>query len=279
MKKRITLFLILTLFLVTGCNETKNPTLKAGTYYDKNNMHNGESLERITLEESHNIERITCGADAGCSLFKGFYFVEDKTLTITLTHYSDEIDGWTDLEADEVIKYTITKDNEFTKDESIFVFDEKSVSVTKYDVKLEKKKENYEFGKLSLEFTGNDNGECENCYYYDLDIKYDGKAVADGFFNDVEASRINSSNMAASFTVYKIDEVYILVSNFGSQCFPNNILMFNTEGKTLKMFSNADIEISGRNVFIEISKGSCMEEGTKYDLIWQIIFLWYIIWR
>ena len=98
-----------------------------------------------------------------------------------------------------------------------------------------------------------------------LNIKYDGKEVENNYFKDDEYYRISSSNMAASFTVYKIDEVYILVSNFGSQCYPNNILFFNTSGETLKIFSAADINISNRNIEIEISKGSCMEEGTKYN--------------
>ena len=266
MKKFFTLLFVLSLFLLVGCDD-KTLTLKEGTYYDKNNMHNGSSLERITLKENNAAERITCGADAGCSLFKGFYSVKDTTLTLTLTHYSDEIEGWTDLEEDEKIEYTITNNNEFKKDKSEFVLEteKKEEVVTKYDVKLENQNEKFDFDKLHLEFTGSEYSECEKCYFYMLNIKYDGKEVENNYFKDDEYYRISSSNMAASFTVYKIDEVYILVSNFGSQCYPNNILFFNTSGETLKIFSAADINISNRNIEIEISKGSCMEEGTKYN--------------
>ena len=129
MKKVLTLLFALSLFLLVGCsNETENkttPTLKEGSYYDKNNMHNDSSLEWIYLKENNVVERTVCGADAGCSLFKGSYEIKETILEINLTQYSDEIDGWTDLDENEKIKYTITKDNEFNKDESVFILDTK----------------------------------------------------------------------------------------------------------------------------------------------------------
>ena len=262
MKKIFTLLFVLSLFLLVGCTD-KTLTLKEGTYYDKNNMHNGSSLERITLKESNAAERITCGADAGCSLFKGFYSVKDTTLTITLTHYSDEIDGWTDLEEDEKIEYTITANNEFKKDKSEFVLDteKKEDEVTKYDVKLEKPNETFDFDKLHLEFIGGE-ADCEGCYFYSLTIKYDGKEVGKGFFNDEDKFRVFSTNMAASFVIHKIDNIYVVISSIASQCYGRNVLIFNTEGKTLEMFSNADILVEDHKVHVEIStSGNCMEEG------------------
>ena len=71
--------------------------------------------------------------------------------------------------------------------------------------------------------------------------------------------------MAASFKIYKIEEVYVLVSNLGSQCFLNDVLIFNTDGETLKMLANVDIEFNGKEIKIEQTKGSCMDDGTKYS--------------
>ena len=274
MKKIFTFLFALSLFLLVGCgNKVKTPTLKEGAYYDKNNMHNGESLERMTLK-NNNVERITCGANAGCSLFKGFYLIENETLAVTLTHYNDEIDGWTELGEYEKIEYKITKENEFTKDESVFVLKEEnegqktSDQVTKLEINLEKGNESFELDKLKLEFIGSVYSECgEDCYLYSLNIKYDDKEVGKGFFNDEENFRIFSKNMTASFTVYKIDEIYILVSNVGSQCYPENILIFNTEGKTLEMYSNADITVDNKNISIEVSPShNCMGEPEfKYN--------------
>ena len=179
-------------------------------------MHNGESLEWIFLKDSKTIERTTCGADAGCSLFKGTYVIEEGILKISLTEYSDEIDGWTDLDEEEKYEYTITGNNEFTRDQTAFVLKENEGSTNTYDVKLENKNESFDFDKLHLEFTGSD-ADCENCYYYDLTIKYDGKEVGKGFFNDEENFRVFSTNMAASFVINKIDNVYVIVSSIASQ--------------------------------------------------------------
>ena len=153
------------------------------------------------------------------------------------------------------------------KDKSVFVLkEEKTEEMTKHEIELKKQNEKFEFGKLSLEFTGSVYSECgEDCYLYSLKTLYDGKEVGKGFFNDEENFRVFSKNMASNFTVYIIGEVYILVSDSGSQCYSKNILIFNTKGETLKMFAAADIEINGKNITIERSNGSCMEEGTKYN--------------
>ncbi len=263
MKKLITLLFIFTLFFV-GCEDKEKGevlTLGTGQYYDKMNLHNGEPLEWINLKDSSNVEKTTCGADAGCSLFKGTYEVEGALLKITLKEYS-EVDEWVKLDKEEVTTYTITANNEFTKDESIYVLKKEANSAT-YDVKLEQQNESFEFDKLSLEFTGS-KAECEGCYHYMLITKYDGKEVGKGFFNDEERFLINSSNMAATFTVYRIEEVYILVSNFGNQCFSHNALIFNTKGETLKMYSSADISINGKKINVQVSSsGNCMEEGQE----------------
>ena len=263
MKKYIILLFICTLFLA-GCGEKpKNGTLtlKEGTYYDKNNMHNGESLEWIILSDTKNVERTTCGADAGCSLFKGTYEIDRNTLIINLTNYNDEVDGWTELENEEKLEYTITEDNTFKKDKSVFVL--KEVVTNEYNIDLKEENEKHEFGKLSLEFIGSTYSECgEDCYLYTLNMKYDGKEVGKGFFNDEENYRVFSSNMAAHFKIHQIDDVYIVVSSIASQCYGKNILIFNTAGETLEMYSNADIRIEGKNIHIDIAtSNSCMEDG------------------
>jgi len=268
MKKIITLLFIFTLFLV-GCENTKESeklTLKIGSYYNKNNMYNGSSLEWINFKDNETVEKTVCGAEAGCSLFKGTYEISGPLLKITINEYN-EIEGWIKLDKEELSTYTITANNEFVKDNSVFVLkDEKTEEITKYDIELQKEKEKFEYGKLSLEFTGSVYTDCgEDCYLYSLETKYDGKEVGKGFFNDEENFRIFSKNMASNFTVYIIDEVYILVSNSGAQCFPKNILIFNTKGETLKMFADADISLDDKNITIERSNGSCMEEGTKYN--------------
>lgn len=270
MKKYIILIFVFTLFLV-GCGGKKENgalTLAVGLYYDKNNMHNGSSLEWIDFKDTEVIEKTVCGADAGCSLFKGTYEVVGPLLKITIKEYNEVDEGWVKLDEEELSTYTITANNEFTKDNSVFILksDKEEEKMTKHEVNLEKENEKFELGKLSLEFIGSIYEECgKDCYLYTLNTKYDGKEVGKGFFNDEENYRVFSKNMSASFIVYTIDEVYILVSGSGAQCFPNNILIFNTKGETLKMFANANISFDDKNIIIEISNGSCMDEGTTYN--------------
>ena len=257
MKKYVTLILILILVLATGCT-TK--TLKEGAYYDKNNMHNNESLEWIYLKENNVVERTICGADAGCSLYRGTYEITDTALKVTYKEYA-EIDGFINLDVEELVTYTITANNEFTRDRSVFILDTRKYdnSITEYDVELIQQDEKFEFGKLNLEFKGSAVEGCKNCYNYTLDLKYDDKQIKTNFFSD--KSKINSTNMAASFKVYKIEGVYILASNLGRQCFPYAVLIFDAEGNVLKTYSDVDITVEGYDVTIETSKGSCMEEG------------------
>lgn len=124
MKKIISLLFVLSLFLLAGCNKTY--TLENGTYYDKNNMYNGSSLERISLKEENKVEKTTCGKDAGCSFLIGTYEIKENKLTIELTHYQDDFDGLVELEEKTIEEYEITEKNTFKKDKSEFVFEKSS---------------------------------------------------------------------------------------------------------------------------------------------------------
>ena len=264
MKKLV--ILILVVFLITGCS--KNLTLEEGSYYDRNNLHNGESLEWIYLKEDNLAERTTCGADAGCSLYRGTYEVSENKVKFYFNEYND-IDGWIKLEEkdQERFEYEISDNNTFINSQSVFIRDTRNYdkSLNEYDVILENENEKFDFGKLHLEFKGfkKSNGDF---YNYTLAIKYDGKIINNTLFNNEKIPMINSNNMAASFKVYKIEGVFVLVSNRGAQCFPNAVLIINAAGKVLKEYSNVDIEINEKKLTIVVpATSSCMEEGIKYN--------------
>lgn len=267
MKKLLNLLFVLSLILVTGCFD-KTLTLKEGTYYDKNNMYNGSSLERITLKENK-VEKITCGKEAGCSLMKGTYEIKDNVLKITLTHYEDDFDGLIKLDEEELEEYKIGENNSFTKDESNFVFEEKKIETDdsngEYSVELKKENETFDFNKLHLEFKGT---KVEEDYYnYSLNIKYDDKEI-DGTIFD---KKIASTNMAASFKIYKRGLVYVLVSNTSRQCFPSEALVFNTNGSILNTFSSAEIEINENKITVtESYDGNCMDTSNAKTYNYEI---------
>lgn len=129
---------------------------------------------------------------------------------------------------------------------------------------LSKAKESFDFDKLHLEFNGTNTETGEEYYNYVLNIKYDGKNVNSSFFNDKENYRIWSNNMASNFKVYKVDNVYILVSFIARQCFGDEVMIFNTNGEVLKTFTRAEFSIDGSSVSISTSdNGQCM--GTDWE--------------
>jgi hypothetical protein len=138
-------------------------------------------------------------------------------------------------------------------------------------INLSKATETFDFDKLHLEFNGTNTKNGEEYFNYALNIKYDGKNINNAFFNDKDKYRIWSSNMAANFKVYKVDNVYILVSSIAKQCFGDEIMIFNTNGEVLKTFTISEFSIDGSSISISTSdNGHCMGEDwekhvTKYN--------------
>ena len=70
--------------------------------------------------------------------------------------------------------------------------------------------------------------------------------------------------MAANFKIYRVDDIYILDSFAATQCFCNNILIFNTNGDVLKTFAHSDFSIDKNIINIKTSdNGQCM--GSDYE--------------
>ena len=130
------------------------------------------------------------------------------------------------------------------------------------NITLSKENESFDYDKLHLEFNGVPTEEGDGYFNYVLNIKYDGKNINSSFFNDKENYRIWSSNMAANFKVYKIDNIYILISSIAKQCFCDEIMIINTDGDVLKTFTTAEFSIDGQNIVIKTSdNGQCMGDN------------------
>ena len=126
-------------------------------------------------------------------------------------------------------------------------------------ITLSKENESFDLDKLNLNFSGVPTNDGDGYFKYVLNIKYDGKNINSSFFNDKYNYRIWSSNMAADFKVYKIDNIYILISFIAKQCFCDEGIIFNTNGEVLKTFSIAEFSIDGQNIIIRTSdNGQCM---------------------
>lgn len=140
-------------------------------------------------------------------------------------------------------------------------------------IELAKEKESFDLDKLHLDFDGVTHKTDEGHYQYVLNIKYDDKSIDSTFFNDKNNYRIWSHNMAANFKVYKIENVYILVSSIAKQCFCDEVMIFNTNGDVLKTFASSDFDIDGSSIKIRTSdNGQCMGQDweshvTEYNFV------------
>lgn len=129
-------------------------------------------------------------------------------------------------------------------------------------IELLKENESFDFDKLHLKFKGTSAENNKDYYNYILDIYYNNQKIDNQFFNDASNYRIWSKNMTGNFKIYKVDNVYILVSYVAKQCFCNEIMIFNTNGDILKTFSRAEYTISGSNITIsESDNGQCMGDN------------------
>lgn len=133
-------------------------------------------------------------------------------------------------------------------------------------IELKKENESYNFDKLHFDFKGYSTDDGDEYYKYLLDIKLNEKEIDDTFFKDEDNFRIWSSNMAANFKVYKIENVYVLVSFIAKQCFYDEIMIINTNGEVLKTFTNASFDLDNNTNLLKISTsddGMCM--GKNYE--------------
>lgn len=179
------------------------------------------------------------------TLLLGGYIAYDKFLSNKSNGLSDEINEEINVGENEI-------NDEFEQSNS-----EK--------ISLAKENETYTKDKLIINFKGNKVPEGDDYYKYTADIKYDDKTIDNSFFNDKNNYRIWSENMASSFEIYKINNVYILNSMIARQCFSSEIMIFNTNGEVLKTFSVVDVSIEGNTItIIEASDNSnCMKSDTK----------------
>ena len=157
-------------------------------------------------------------------------------------------------------------ENNIKNDDVIDSDDENDASTqenAKYKtVTLSKENESFDLDKLHLDFSGTHTKEGDEYFNYVLNIKYDDKNINSSFFSDKENYRIWSSNMAAEFKVYKIDNMYILVSSIAKQCFCDEIMFFNANGNVLKTFTTAEFSINEQNIVIRTSdNGQCMDDN------------------
>ena len=148
MKKRAFLFLMIGLLFLcsTGCEKKKNtptkekykkPTtiqtaengekykldLNDQRYVVLESLNNDIYLKDIILNKDKSAYRNDCTDEYNCDSYKGTYYFQEDTIIINYHEKSHTEEDWTALENDISIKYTITKDNEFKDDNTVYVIE------------------------------------------------------------------------------------------------------------------------------------------------------------
>lgn len=123
-------------------------------------------------------------------------------------------------------------------------------------LELKKDHEQYKFNNLTLDFYGEDVSKetgVENSYRYVLTLDLGGVEINSNIYSNPFKRLINSSNLASSFVIYAVDDIYILKSNVGAQIDGENALFFDKNGNFIDSFEDIsiDIDIAKRTINYE----------------------------
>ena len=114
------------------------------------------------------------------------------------------------------------------------------------EIKLEKDNEKIKINDLTLEFFGEDTSSktgVKNSYKYVLTLELNGVKINSNIYSDPFKRLINSSNLSSTFTVYSIDDIYILKSSTGAQIDGEHALIFDNKGNFIDSYEDISMKI------------------------------------
>ena len=124
-------------------------------------------------------------------------------------------------------------------------------------ISLSKDYEQFMFNNLKLEFYGVDassDTSVDNSYRYVLSIKLGDLDINSNVFSNPNTRYINSDNLSSIFTIYAVDDLYILKSSTGAQINGEYGLIFDNEGNFIKSFENASFTVDVKKHTLDMSK-------------------------
>ena len=124
------------------------------------------------------------------------------------------------------------------------------------EVTLNKEYEQIKFNDLTLGFYGDDASSetgVKNSYQYVLTLDLDGTELNSNIYSNPYKRLINSSNLASSFKVYAVEDLYILKSTTGAQIDGENALVFDKNGNFIDSFEDVTFDIDIKNKTINFT--------------------------
>ncbi len=115
-----------------------------------------------------------------------------------------------------------------------------------YVVELKEQNESIRVNNLTLKFYGEDvskETKTENSYRYVLTLSLGGKEINSNVFSNPTLRVINSDNLASKFSVYFVDDIYILKSSRGAQKEGEYGFAFDIDGNFIRSFEDASFQV------------------------------------
>ena len=143
-----------------------------------------------------------------------------------------------------------------------------------YNIELEKSYYSLTIdGHLNIEMQGEEDPNFEDGYKYTLKITFDGKPVSpQTLFENTNDKVVYSKNYAASFSIEKTNNVYILASEIAKQSNGSYVSVINSKGTVLNNFYDVSMRIDNYNNQLTITK--CQDnsvDATCPTTIYQIV--------
>ncbi len=134
------------------------------------------------------------------------------------------------------------------------------------DLTLTKDHEQFKFNNLLLDFYGEDASKetgVKGSYKYVLALNLGGVEINSNIYSDPFKRVINSSNLASTFTIYAVDNLYILKSTTGAQRDGEYVLFFDKEGNFVESFEDVSVKIDVANKTINYE--NCITDKVDED--------------
>ncbi len=142
------------------------------------------------------------------------------------------------------------------------------------DIILNNKDEEYKIGKLLLSFKGTqtDTYDGRPIYKYSVNINCNNKTINTKIFNEVY-----SKNGTGEFSVYVIDNIYVIKSSVATIGYTDSVIIIDNAGNVLKEYAYANVSVDANEKTIGLSyttdtSSSCHvhggpETGCKEEIV------------
>ena len=136
------------------------------------------------------------------------------------------------------------------------------------ELKLETDHEEFKINDLTLKFFGEDASKDTNVdksYKYVLSIDLNGVGISSNIYSNPDKRIINSTNLNSTFTLYAIEDIYVLKSTTGAKKDGENILVIDKSGNFIESFEDISANVSVKDKKINYTNCITDDENEVCD--------------